>query len=156
MLKPQDFRQTGYFVIDDKRCNIQELTCEQIRIHFGTGRSILVSGTGRDKKYTYRSGCMTDIGDILDADWFALARFIIERDGEQDLYNGLVEYVNGCAWLRSKSEREEYALDLHMARAILNNNIEEFLVATVGWTSQSLLNITETGSAHPQEVKNDV
>lgn len=43
-----------------------------------------------------------------------------------------------------------------MARAILNNNIEEFLVATVGWTSQSLLNITETGSAHPQEVKNDV
>lgn len=48
MLKPQDFRQTGYFVIGDKRYNIQELTCEQIRIHFGTGRSILVSGTGRD------------------------------------------------------------------------------------------------------------
>ena len=122
MLKPQDFRQTGYFVIDDKRCNIQELTCEQIRIHFGTGRSILVSGTGRDKKYTYRSGCMTDIGDILDADWFALARFIIERDGEQDLYNGLVEYVNGCAWLRSKSEREEYALDLHMSRIFDNQD----------------------------------
>ncbi len=122
MLKPQDFRQTGYFVIDDKRYNIQELTCEQIRIHFGTGRSILVSGTGRDKKYTYRSGCMTDIGDILDADWFALARFIIERDGEQDLYNGLVEYVNGCAWLRSKSEREEYALDLHMSRIFDNQD----------------------------------
>ena len=118
MLKPQDFRQTGYFVIGDKRYNIQELTCEQIRIHFGTGRSILVSGTGRDKKYTYRSGCMTDIGDILDADWFALARFIIERDGKQDLYNGLVEYASGCAWLRSKSEREEYALDLHMLSLI--------------------------------------
>lgn len=65
---------------------------------------------------------MTDIGDILDADWFALARFIIERDGEQDLYNGLVEYVNGCAWLRSKSEREEYALDLHMSRIFDNQD----------------------------------
>lgn len=48
------------------------------------------------------------------------------------------------------------SIGFHMARAILNNNIEEFLVVTVGWTSQSLLNITETGSAHPQEVKNDV
>lgn len=36
---------------------------------------------------------MTDIGDILEADWFALARYIIERDGEQVLYEGLVEYA---------------------------------------------------------------
>ena len=96
--------------------NIQELTCEQLRIHFGTGRSIYVSGTGRDKKFIYRSGCMTDIGDILEADWFALARYIIERDGEQVLYEGLVEYAKTCAWLHSKVEREEYALQLHMSR----------------------------------------
>lgn len=86
------------------------------------GDQFLSAGTGRDKKYTYRSGCMTDIGDILDADWFALARFIIERDGKQDLYNGLVEYASGCAWLRSKSEREEYALDLHMSRIFDNRD----------------------------------
>lgn len=116
MLKTQDFRQTGYYVIDNDRYNIQELTCEQLRIHFGTGRSIYVSGTGRDKKFIYRSGCMTDIGDILEADWFALARYIIERDGEQVLYEGLVEYAKTCAWLHSKVEREEYALQLHMSR----------------------------------------
>lgn len=120
MLRPQDFRQTGYFVINDKRYNIQELTCEQIRIHYGTGRSYHISGTGRDKKYGYRVGCMTDIGDILEADWFALARFIIERDGEQDLYDGLVKYAKSCVWLHTKSEREEYALQLHMSRIFDN------------------------------------
>ena len=41
LLKPQDFRQTGYFVIDDKRCNIQELTCEQIRTTLELGDQFL-------------------------------------------------------------------------------------------------------------------
>lgn len=48
------------------------------------------------------------------------------------------------------------SVGFHMARTILHNSIEEFLVAIVGWTSKSLLNIAETGSAEPQEVKNDV
>ena len=43
----------------------------------------------------------------------------------------------------------------HMARAILHNSVEEFLVAIVGWTSKSLLDITEKGSTDPQEVKSD-
>ena len=47
------------------------------------------------------------------------------------------------------------SVGFHMARAILHNSIEEFLVAIVGWTSKSLLNIAETGSADSQEVKND-
>lgn len=47
------------------------------------------------------------------------------------------------------------SVGFHMARAILHNSIEEFLVAIVGWTSKSLLNIAETGSAEPQEVKTD-
>lgn len=59
---------------------------------------------------------MTDIGDVPMADWNALARYIIERDGEQDLYEGLVEYAKSCAWLHSKNVREEYALKLHISR----------------------------------------
>ncbi len=47
------------------------------------------------------------------------------------------------------------AVGFHMARAILHNSIEEFLVAVVGWTSKSLLNIAEAGSPEPQEVKKD-
>lgn len=47
------------------------------------------------------------------------------------------------------------SVGFHMARAILHNSIEEFLVAIVGWTSKSLLDITEKGSTDPQKVKND-
>lgn len=47
------------------------------------------------------------------------------------------------------------SVGFHMARAILHNSIEEFLVAIVGWTSKSLLDITEKGSTDPQEVKTD-
>lgn len=54
----------------------------------------------------------------------------------------------------SNDEKLE-SVGFHMARAILHNSIEEFLVAIVGWTSKSLLNIAETGSAEPQEVKTD-
>lgn len=116
MLQIQDFRQTGYYVINDKRYDIRKLTCNQLRIHYGTGRALHISGTGKDRKYTYRIGCMTDIGDIPIDDWNALARYIIERDDEQSLYDGLVEYAKSCAWLHSKKECEEYALKLHISR----------------------------------------
>ena len=47
------------------------------------------------------------------------------------------------------------SVGFHMARAILHNSIEVFLVAIVGWTCKSLLTIAETASAEPQEVKTD-
>ena len=39
----------------------------------------------------------------------------------------------------------------HMAKAILDNNVEALLVAIVGWSSKSLLNIAEYGTADPGE-----
>lgn len=51
------------------------------------------------------------------------------------------------------SDDESYDdIGFHMARAILNNNIEELLVAVSGWSSKSLLNIAEHGTANPEEV----
>lgn len=117
MERPKNFRQFGYYTIDNRRYNIQELTYKQIEKHFGTGRAIWISGTGRDKKFIYRTGCMTDIGDILDTDWFELAKYLIERENEQQLYTGLLDWVSeNCAWCRTKQERECYALELHVAR----------------------------------------
>lgn len=43
---------------------IEELKFSDLRVHYGTGRSIHVSGTGRDKKFRYRYGAMTDLGDF--------------------------------------------------------------------------------------------
>lgn len=117
MERPQNIRQNGYYQIDGKRYNIQELTYEQIRKHFGTGRSIYISGTGRDKKIAYRNGYMTDIGNILDADWLELAKCLIERENEQQLFACLLEWVNdNYRWFRTKQECEQYTLELHVAR----------------------------------------
>ena len=116
MSESHDFIQSGYMTVNSKSYNIHDITGPQIAPHFSTGRSYLISGAGRDRKYGYRHGKMTDIGDILEEDWLKLARYIIERDSEQDLFSGLVEYSQSCAWLHSNKEREEYALELHMSR----------------------------------------
>ncbi len=51
------------------------------------------------------------------------------------------------------SDDDSYVdIGFHMARAILDNNIEAFLVAVSGWSSKSLLNIAEYGTANPKEV----
>lgn len=40
------------------------LTFADLRVHYYTGRSYLISGEGRDKVFGYRHGVMTDIGDL--------------------------------------------------------------------------------------------
>ena len=49
------------------------------------------------------------------------------------------------------SDSENYEdIGFQMARAILNNNIEELLVSISGWSSKSLLSIAEYGVADPE------
>ena len=41
--------------------NRDQLTHKDLHAHFSTGQSILLSGSGRDKKYGYRNGIQTDL-----------------------------------------------------------------------------------------------
>jgi len=41
--------------------DISKLAFSDIRIKFGTGSSKWISGSGRDKKYIYRIGCLCHI-----------------------------------------------------------------------------------------------
>ena len=96
---------------------LDEITFADLRVHFGTGRAILVSGTGRDKVYRYRHGIMTDLGDLKTDEWAELAKTLIQRTGEQEMYAHLLEWLslhNG--FCRSPGGREQYALELHMSR----------------------------------------
>lgn len=43
----------------------------------------------------------------------------------------------------------------NMARALLENSLDGFLIALCGWGTKSLLNIAEFGSAHPEEEENN-
>lgn len=55
----------------------------------------------------------------------------------------------------STDDENPASVGFHMARAILHNNIEEFLVAIVGWTSKSLLDIVKRKATESQEVNKD-
>lgn len=39
------------------------ISFEDLRIKYSTGRSYVISGTGRNRKYGYRTGKMCNLGD---------------------------------------------------------------------------------------------
>ena len=97
------------------------VTFEDLSVHFFTGRSILLSGSGRDKKYSYRSGVMTDVGDIELSRWRELVHGLIEKAHEQTLHEQLLKWVkNCCPFQHTREEIETYALELHASRIFDN------------------------------------
>lgn len=101
--------------------NRDQLTHKDLTVHFNTGESILLSGSGRDKKYGYRNGIQTDLGDIRDDVWCELVRELIVRSHEETLFNKLLEWEKEHTyWLRTKAELEQHALELYAARIFDN------------------------------------
>ena len=97
------------------------VTFDNLRVHFFTGRSILLSGSGRDKKYSYRSGVMTDVGDIELSRWRELVHGLIEKAHEQTLHEQLLKWVkNCCPFQHTREEIETYALEIHASRLFDN------------------------------------
>lgn len=96
---------------------IEKLKFSDLQVHYGTGRSIHVSGTGRDKKFRYRYGAMTDLGYLEISEWKSLLNALIEHHGEQEIQLQLRQWSEAeCSWLHSNDDVEEYALSLHAAR----------------------------------------
>jgi hypothetical protein len=92
------------------------LTFSKLRRIYGTGRSYVISGSGRDRKLGYRSGVLTEIGDIEASLWERLVYDLIVRFGEQELYENLLSWCAGFPFLHSGAARKTYALELHAAR----------------------------------------
>lgn len=89
--------------------NRDQLTHKDLHAHFSTGQSILLSGSGRDKKYGYRNGIQTDLGDIRNDVWLDLVRELIVRSHEEDLFDKLPGVGEG-AHLLVKDESRTGAL----------------------------------------------
>lgn len=103
------FCQTDFITASDKRYSVAELKIEDVRFMYGTGRAIYISGSGRDKVYDYRNGCMTKLGDIEESEWQALMKFLIARDGEQELFKQFLAWEtehNFCDSTRKTLERD--------------------------------------------------
>ena len=66
---------------------------EQLRRMHGTFRCNS-TGSGRDKKYSYRHGASTPIGDIEDSVWKTAAEAVVKRDGLEQEVTQILPYVS--------------------------------------------------------------
>lgn len=100
---------------------IKELTFSDLRVHFRTGRSYVISGSGKDRKYGYRNGIRCNAGDLELSEWRREVKALIQRSGEQVLYGQLYGFMlqrNYCG--SSKTELEDDALQLYVSRIFDN------------------------------------
>ena len=106
----------------------EHLTFDDLCCHYETGRSITTHGSGRDKKSTYRNGVGTNIGDIEKKLWCKLVKKLIDRHGEQELYQQLRAWVKeNCLWLKTEAEMEMESLILHTSRIFDNQQWVGFI-----------------------------
>ena len=100
---------------------MSELTFENLRVHFGTGRAYTISGKGRDRVMGYRIGKQCNLGDIEVSEWMKMVRALITEKGEQELHQQLLTHMKEHNYAKStKAELEEEVLELHASRIFDN------------------------------------
>ena len=110
------------------RLTMSELTFSLLRCHFQTGRSFVVSGEGRNRVLGYRRGVQCDIGDVEQSEWTQMVRDVINREGEQKLFQQLLQHLKDHNYAKeTKAELEFHALQLHASRIFDNEAWVDFL-----------------------------
>ena len=99
---------------------VSDLSFSDLRVHYFTGVSVRRLGDQQSKSSGYRNGVMTVIGDLEFPVWETLVRDLIHRSGEDELLNSLIVWLEGAPWLRTKRDKELYALELHAGRIFDN------------------------------------
>lgn len=100
---------------------MSELTFQLLRRQVETGRSFVVSGEGKNRVYGYRRGVQCGIGDVEQYEWIQMVKDLIAREGEQELFQQLLQYLKDHNYANeSKSELEFHALQLHASRIFDN------------------------------------
>ena len=106
----------------------ENITFENLRYQYGTGRAYTISGTGRDRVTGYRVGVQTKLGDIEISNWMDLMQKLIEKSGEQDLHAALIEWLSEHNYRKvGKSEIAREAMELHSGRIFDNEEWVDFL-----------------------------
>lgn len=101
---------------------------EALRVHYHTFRSRQLRTEGHRKIYGNRSGVKTDLGDLEMEEWLQMARKLIQDSGEQQLQADLQQWVRErVPWLHNETEREQYALKLHMDRIFDNREWVDYI-----------------------------
>lgn len=96
----------------DSRSGLPEtVNYEMIRFQTNTGRAFLINDRGYEKKYGYRHGVETPIGDIEETLWCEIMKELIEQNGDKELFDRLYDWYLNCPIAgHTKKEREFYVL----------------------------------------------
>ena len=101
----------------------ENVTYDDIRQMYHTGKFIRDYGSQDKKAGKYRIGVMTKLGDIEEKDWIRYAEELIRRNNEEALFKQLKSwYRQTTPWLRDEKDLHRYTLECFVARIFDNPN----------------------------------
>ena len=101
----------------------ENVTYDDIRLMYHTGKFIRDYGSQDKKAGKYRIGVMTKLGDIEEKDWIRYAEELVRRNSEEDLFKQLKSwYRQTTPWLRDEKDLHRYSLECFVARIFDNPN----------------------------------
>ncbi len=101
----------------------ENITYEDIRLMYHTGKFIRDFGSQDKKAGKYRIGVMTKLGDIEEKDWIRYAEELVRRNNEEALFKQLKSwYRQTTPWLRDEKDLHRYSLECFVARIYDNPN----------------------------------
>ena len=101
----------------------ENVTYDDIRLMYHTGKFIRDYGSQDKKAGKYRIGVMTKLGDIEEKDWIRYAEELVRRNNEEALFKQLKSwYRQTTPWLRDEKDLHRYTLECFVARIFDNPN----------------------------------
>ena len=101
----------------------ENVTYDDIRLMYHTGKFIRDYGSQDKKAGKYRIGVMTKLGDIEEKDWIRYAEELVRRNSEEYLFKQLKSwYRQTTPWLRDEKDLHRYTLECFVARIFDNPN----------------------------------
>lgn len=106
----------------------ENITYEDIRLMYHTGKFIRDYSSQDKKAGKYRIGVMTKLGDIEEKDWIRYAEELVRRNNEETLFKQLKSwYRQTTPWLRDEKDLHRYTLECFVARIYDNPNWVDFV-----------------------------
>ena len=96
----------------------------QISCKHRTGRAVLIRDGGKgQKEYRYRSGMMTELGDIREDVWVAAVEKYARENGDEALVDAYLKWTRDrTPWMKTEAARKTYALELYADRMCDNSS----------------------------------
>lgn len=84
------------------------VTHESLTPHYGTGQAIRLPDRHFEKRYKYRNGVQTDIGDIEESVWIELAKWLVEKEHAEEHFAHILEWKKEFNYVEAKTPAQLY------------------------------------------------